>query len=65
VEAAIKKMKIETSRIADGAAPALGERVPRAGRVSIDLQRTSLSQHLLPLNNFRASVLMIRFSRGF
>ena len=39
--------------------------IPRAGRVSIDLQRTYLSQELLPLNNFRASVLMIRFSRRF
>jgi hypothetical protein len=39
--------------------------IPRAGRVSIDLQRTYMFEDLLPLNNFRASLLMIRFSRGF
>jgi hypothetical protein len=39
--------------------------IPRAGRVSIDLQRTYMFEDLLPLNNFRASLLMIRFSKGF
>ncbi len=39
--------------------------VPRAGRVSIDLQRTYMFEDLLPLNNFRASLLMIRFSHAF
>jgi hypothetical protein len=39
--------------------------VPGAGRVSVDLQRTYLTQDLLPLNNFRANLLTLRFSRGF
>jgi opacity protein-like surface antigen len=39
--------------------------VPRVGRVSIDLQRTYRFEDVLPLNNFRASLLMIRFSRAF
>ena len=39
--------------------------IPRAGRVSIDLQRTYMFEDVLPLNNFRASLLMIRFSRAF
>src|SRR5439155_580044 len=39
--------------------------VPRAGRVSIDLQRAHLYQDILPLNDFRATLLTVRFSRDF
>lgn len=39
--------------------------IPRAGRLSIDLQRTYLLQDLLPVNNFRANLLTLRFSRAF
>lgn len=39
--------------------------IPRAGRVAVDLQRTYLIQELLPLNNFRANLLTLRFSRTF
>jgi hypothetical protein len=39
--------------------------IPAAGRVSIDLQRTYLLQELLPLNDFRANVFTIRWSRVF
>ena len=39
--------------------------IPRAGRVAVDLQRTYLIQELLPLNDFRANLLTLRFSRTF
>jgi hypothetical protein len=39
--------------------------IPRVGRISVDLQRTYLLQELLPLNNFSANLLTIRYSRGF
>lgn len=38
---------------------------PKAGRVSIDLQRTYYAEELVPANNFSANLLMIRFTRGF
>jgi hypothetical protein len=39
--------------------------VPRAGRITLDVQRTYLFQELLPLNDFRATLVTIRYSRGF
>ena len=39
--------------------------VPRAGRVALELQRTYLLQELLPLNDFRANLVTVRFSRAF
>lgn len=39
--------------------------VPKTGRFSVDLQRTYLFQELLPLNDFRASLLTVRFTRDF
>ena len=39
--------------------------IPRAGRVSVDLQRTYMFQEVLPLNDFRATLVTIRYSRGF
>jgi hypothetical protein len=39
--------------------------LPRAGRVSVDLQRTHLYQDILSLNDFRATLVTIRFSRDF
>lgn len=39
--------------------------IPRAGRIAVDLQRTYLIQELLPLNDFRANLLTLRFSRTF
>jgi hypothetical protein len=38
---------------------------PRVGRVTLDLQRTYLLQELLPLTNFRANLVTVRFSRAF
>jgi hypothetical protein len=35
------------------------------GRISVDLQRTYLLKELLPLNNFSASLLTIRYTRAF
>jgi hypothetical protein len=35
------------------------------GRISVDLQRTYLLNELLPLNNFSASLLTIRYTRAF
>lgn len=39
--------------------------IARAGRISVDLQRAYLTQDILSLNNFRASLLTLRFSRAF
>jgi hypothetical protein len=39
--------------------------VPRAGKISIDIQRTHMFQDLLPLNDFRATMVTVRFTRGF
>jgi hypothetical protein len=39
--------------------------VPRFGRLSVDLQRTHLFQDLLPLNDFSATLLTLRYSRSF
>jgi hypothetical protein len=39
--------------------------VPGAGRIAVDLQRAYLIQDLLPLNDFHANLLTLRFSRTF
>ncbi len=39
--------------------------VPMVGKVSVDLQRTYYFQEILPLNDFRANLVTIRYSRGF
>jgi hypothetical protein len=41
--------------------------IPRAGRLSVDLQRTYYTQELVPMNanNFSANMLMIRWTRDF
>jgi opacity protein-like surface antigen len=39
--------------------------LPRVGRISVDLQRTRFEQEILFLNDFRATLLTLRFSRGF
>ncbi len=39
--------------------------VPRAGRISVDLQRTRSTQQILSTNDFRANLLTVRFTRGF
>jgi hypothetical protein len=39
--------------------------VPRFGTIAVDFQRTYLLQELLPLNNFSASLLTIRYMRAF
>ena len=39
--------------------------VPKAGRLSVDLQRTYFLQQILSLNNFSANMLTIRWSRSF
>jgi hypothetical protein len=39
--------------------------LPQAGRLSLDVQRTYLQQELLPINDFSASLVTIRFSRSF
>jgi opacity protein-like surface antigen len=39
--------------------------LPRAGRLTLDVQRTYLFQELLPLNDFRATLVTIRYSHGF
>jgi hypothetical protein len=40
---------------------------PKAGRLSVDLQRTYYAQQLFPIstNNFSANILMIRWTRDF
>lgn len=38
---------------------------PKAGRLSVDLQRTYFLQQILSLNNFSANMLTIRWSRSF
>ncbi len=40
---------------------------PKAGRLSVDLQRTYYAQELFPIsaNNFSANILMIRWTRDF
>ena len=37
----------------------------RAGKITIDLQRTYYSEELVPANNFSANLLTIRWTRGF
>jgi hypothetical protein len=39
--------------------------LPRGGRIDVDLQRTYWLQELLPVNNFSASLLTVRYSHGF
>jgi hypothetical protein len=39
--------------------------VPRAGRLWIDLQRSYYIEELVPVNNFSANLLMLRFTRPF
>ena len=39
--------------------------IPGAGRIAVDLQRAYLIQDLLPLNDFHANLLTLRFSRTF
>lgn len=39
--------------------------LPRAGRLSLDLQRSHLYQDILPLNDFQATLVTVRFSRDF
>ncbi len=38
---------------------------PKAGRLSIDLQRTYFLEQIVPGNNFGAEVLMVRWTRSF
>jgi len=38
---------------------------PRAGRLSIDLQRTYYSEQLVPVNNYSANLLTLRWTRSF
>jgi hypothetical protein len=38
---------------------------PRAGRLSIDLQRTYYIEEIMPGDNFSANILGIRFTREF
>ena len=37
----------------------------RVGKISIDLQRTYYIEELVPVNNFSANLLTIRWTRGF
>lgn len=39
--------------------------VPKAGRLSLDLQRTYYSEQIVPANNFSADLLDIRWTRNF
>ena len=38
---------------------------PKAGTISVDLQRTYYIQQLLTVNNFSANILMVRWTRDF
>jgi hypothetical protein len=38
---------------------------PRAGKLSIDLQRTYYAQQIVTVNNFSANLLTIRWTRDF
>jgi hypothetical protein len=38
---------------------------PKAGRLSVDLQRTYYVQQIVTANNFSANLLMIRWTRDF
>ena len=38
---------------------------PKAGTLSVDLQRTYYIQQIIPVNNFSANILMIRWTRDF
>lgn len=38
---------------------------PKAGRLSIDLQRTYYIEQIVPVNNFQANLLTIRWTRDF
>ena len=39
--------------------------IPKTGRLWIDLQRTYYIEELVPVNNFSANLLMLRFTRAF
>jgi hypothetical protein len=39
--------------------------VPRAGKISIDLQRTYYTEELVPVNNYSANLLTLRWTRSF
>jgi hypothetical protein len=39
--------------------------VPRVGKVSLDIQRMHYFQDLLPLNDVKAALVTLRFTRGF
>ena len=39
--------------------------IPKAGRLSVELQRTYYIQQIIPVNNFSANILMIRWTRDF
>jgi hypothetical protein len=39
--------------------------LPRAGRLWLDFQRTYYAEELVPVNNFSANLLTIRFTRSF
>ncbi len=39
--------------------------IPKAGRLSFDLQRTKSTQEILSANDFRANLLTVRFTREF
>jgi hypothetical protein len=38
---------------------------PKAGRLSIDLQRTYYTEQLVPVNNYSANLLTLRWTRSF
>ena len=39
--------------------------VPVVGRVSVDWQRAHYFQEILPMNDFRSTMVIIRLTRGF
>ena len=39
--------------------------LPRAGKISIDLQRTYYTEELVPVNNYSANLLTLRWTRSF
>lgn len=39
--------------------------LPRVGKIAAELQRTSLAQEILSLNDFRANLVTLRYSRTF
>jgi hypothetical protein len=38
---------------------------PKAGRLSVDLQRTYYTEELVPVNNYSANLLTVRWTHGF